>query len=346
MSSHQDPLEPTPFDVAKPAPTEAGETPTKGHQGTPAWVLPALGGLLLLAAMVIFWLPERVADTPPPTDAPAEQASGTDATAAAPPAAKPKPAGEEASPWSDAQLAKLRKEAQDVLQELLDLQFALEERGVQQWAAEEFSAAGEIAAAGDELYKTREYEAAKARYQESLAAFQALQDSIPQRLQAQLDRTLQGIEELDIATATAALDAATLIDPTAPQLGDLDQRLQTLPELVSLLEQAVAAEQAGDLAGAETLLGNAAKLDPAHQRVAAELQRVAAAHLEQRFNDAMSDGYIALDESRFNNARTAFRAAAKLQPGSAEAASALQEVDAAETAYRLAALKRQGEQHE
>ena len=80
--------------------------------------------------------------------------------------------------------------------------------------------------------------------------------------------------------------------------------------------------------------------------MAAELERVAAAHLDQRFNDAMSDGYIALDESRFNKARTAFRTAAKLQPGSAEAASALQEVDAAETAYRLAALKRQGKQLE
>ena len=126
MSAHPDPLEPTPFDVAQPAPTEASEAPAKGQQGTPAWVLPALGGLLVLAAVVIFWLPERVADSPAVADAPSEQAAGGGSTGTlAPSAATPKPAKEEASPWSDAQLAKLRKEAQDVLQELLDLQFEL-----------------------------------------------------------------------------------------------------------------------------------------------------------------------------------------------------------------------------
>jgi tetratricopeptide (TPR) repeat protein len=73
---------------------------------------------------------------------------------------------------------------------------------------------------------------------------------------------------------------------------------------------------------------------------------VADAHLRQQFNDAMSDGYTALDKNRFDSARSAFRKAAQLQPGSAEAAGALQEVDASETADRLARLKRQGEQYE
>ena len=56
----------------------------------------------------------------------------------------------------------------------------------------------------------------------------------------------------------------------------------------------------------------------------------------------MSEGYTALDANRFDAARTAFRRAAQLQAGSSEAASALQEVEAAATAYRLATLKTKG----
>ncbi len=60
----------------------------------------------------------------------------------------------------------------------------------------------------------------------------------------------------------------------------------------------------------------------------------------------MSQGYAALNAGRFDNARKAFGAAAKLQPGSKEAASALQEVRVAETARQLASLDQQGRQEE
>ena len=60
----------------------------------------------------------------------------------------------------------------------------------------------------------------------------------------------------------------------------------------------------------------------------------------------MSQGYAALNAGRFDSARKAFGAAAKLQPGSKEAASALQEVRSAETARQLASLEQQGRQDE
>jgi tetratricopeptide (TPR) repeat protein len=348
MSSNNDPLQPTPFDVASPSPSEEVAPPSPAARGTPAWVLPALGGLLLLAAVVIFWLPEKVGTpaAPAPPDAAVTTADQPAPAVPAPPTERPAPATEDASPWSEAQLAKLRKEAQDVLQELLDIQFALEERGVQAWAPEPFATAGEIAAAGDELYKTREYEAARERYQASLAAFQAIEASIPALVDAQLQAARDAIEAGDIGAADSALAQAASIEPEHPELTVLGQRAATLEQIVPLLEQAAAAEAAGDLAQAESLLGEAAGLDPAHQRVAAERERIAAAHLEQRFNDAMSDGYLALDDNRFSAARQSFRAAAKLQPGSGEAASALAEVTAAETAFRLSSLKQQGQRQE
>jgi tetratricopeptide (TPR) repeat protein len=311
------------------------------------WVLPALGGLLLLALLVIFWLPERVAD---PTAEPASTAevngpADADGQAspgqAGAPAAK-SPSGPDTSPWSDAQLAKLRKEAQDVLAELLDVQFALEERGVKLWAPERFAAVAGLAAAGDELYRSRDYVAAKAQYEEGLGALQALQQDQPQELARQLARAGEALEAGDIAAASGALDTAAAIDPDSAELAGLRQRVEVLPQLLPLLEQAAAAEQAGELAQAIALLEQAVALDPEHRGSEETLQRLRVAYQQQRFNQAMSEGYAALDGKRFEAARKAFGGAAKLQPGSSEAASALQEVAAAATAYRLAGLKTSG----
>jgi tetratricopeptide (TPR) repeat protein len=348
MSSDNEQLTPTPFDLAQPSPPPSSTVKTVERQGTAPWVLPALGGLLLLAVLVIFWLPDRLDPAQPevPADAAAQQPVNTANAVPHTPASKPASATTDASPWSEAQLAKLRKEAQEVLEQLLDIQFALEERGVKQWAPERFAAVAGVAAAGDELYKTREYEQAKARYEEALTELQSLQDGIPAQLAGQLELARQAIEDGEQTTADSALELAGLIEPDSAEVAALRQRAALLPQLLPLLDEAMAAEKNGDLAAAEQLLQQAAALDPQHQRTSSELQRVAAAHQAQRFNDAMSDGYSALDEDRFADARTAFRAAAKLQEGSDEAASALQEVETTETAYRLASLKRSGGQSE
>jgi tetratricopeptide (TPR) repeat protein len=344
MSSQNEQVQPTPFDVAQPTPPQ--EPAVAARRAATPWVLPALGGLVLLAVLVIFWLPERVA-TPGETAAVTPpQTSVAPDTARAAPTAKPPASKTDASPWSEAQLAKLRKEAQDVLAELLDIQFALEERGVKQWAPERIAAVATVAAAGDELYKTREYEGATARYKEALAALQTLRDGIPEELAGHLELARQAIEDGDQATANTALELAAVIEPDNPELATLRRRADALPRLLPLLEQAAAAEQNGDLAGAEQLLNEAAAVDPQHQRTRGELQRVAAAHKAQRFNDAMSEGYSALDEGDFAAARKAFRAAGKLEGDSSEAASALQEVETAETAYRLTRLKQSGSANE
>ena len=113
--------------------------------------------------------------------------------------------------------------------------------------------------------------------------------------------------------------------------------------LLALMTQARESETSGDLAAAVDELEQAVNLDSEHQRAAAELARVSQALVDLQFNDAMSDGYTALDEGRYSQARSAFQQAAKLRPGSSEAGSALQEVAVAQQANRLTDLKRQGD---
>ncbi|MEH6611451.1 MAG: hypothetical protein V7696_18920 [Halioglobus sp.] len=341
MSSHNKQVQPTQFDLAAKPQADDEATPLAHGQesGPPSWVIPALGVLLVVGAIVVFWLPGRVASPQLSTktdDNPVniEQVAPT-------PSQEPE-ASDQASPWSDAQMAKLRKEAQDILGELLDVQFRLQERGVTRWAAESFEQATAQAQQGDALYKEREFEKATVSYEAALTQLLALEAAMPETFETQLELARSALEQGDAQAVAAALELADLIEPSGPGLAELRLRESVLPEVQQLLGTAEEAEPLGDLAAAEQALREALDKDPQHLRVAQELARVSAAHIQEQFNDAMSDGYLALDESRFDSARAAFRLADKLQPGSAEAASALQEVAAAQTAARLASLQRTG----
>lgn len=338
MSSPNQQLEPTPFEPATPA-----EPDPVAVKSSPDWVLPALALLAVLALLVVFWLPEQVAETDAiagPGTAATPATSGTRNPASTNTAGKS--AGPEVSPWSDAQATKLRKEAQGVLQELLDLQFELEERGAPVWADDAYPAAIAVAQNGDELYRQRQYVEAKARYEEALAQLQAINDSIPAVVDAQLELARNGLQESAVEQVQRALELAAMIEPENAALAGLQQRAAVMQPLLEQLNQASESEAAGDLSSAVEQLEQAVALDGEHQRAAAELARVNAAYLERQFNDAMSDGYSALDEGRYSQARDAFGKAEKLRPGSTEATSALQEVAVAQQASRLSALKREG----
>ena len=350
MSSHNDPLEPTPFDAVKPAPVPNSANRNADvavPRGTPVWVLPALGGLLLLAVLVIFWLPkslESVKNVPAPTTTETEGTAASEQPDTV--AGKGSPAAADASPWSDAQAARLRKEAQDMLAQLLELQDTLQTRGVEQWAPDAFAGVATLAVDGDTLYKTRQYAQATANYQQALTALQALQDAMPEELNKRLETAGQAIEDGDKEAALAELTVAALIEPNSSDIVSLQQRAEVLPQVLPLLEQAAASETDGDLSQAQQLLQHATALDPLHQRARSELQRIAEKARSQDFNKAMSEGYSALNEARFDTAKKAFLTAAALQQGSTEAASALEQVATAQTAQRLSTLNQRGQKNE
>ena len=352
MPSHNEPVKPTPFDTAKPAPAAtASSSPDtlRPAESTPRWVVPTLAILLALVVAVVVWLPASLQ-----SDGPAAEAVADDAT---PPGTAPAGGGTalqtveksiapDASPWSDAQAARLRREAQETAAELLDLQFELRETGIERWAPEPFANVQRLAEDGDAHYRDQDYEQANTLYQQGLSSLQDLQAGIPQTLATLLEQAREAIEAGDAVAAGNALELSLLLAPDSSAAATLQARLETLPRLLTLLEEAAASESRNELDGAKDLLQQAVKLDPQHQHTAAELERVAAAAAQKAFNAAMSEGYAALDEGRFDGARTAFRQAATLQSGSTEAASALQEVEAADTARKLGSLDSRGKRYE
>lgn len=339
MSSHNEQVKPAAFDVATPVQEAVAASDGKHAPAQrPGWVIPTLLGLGVVAILVFFWLPGRVGQAPAPAVAPpAAQTAESGQPSGGAKQTTPQP--DEASPWSDAQLAKLRKEAQDVLANLLESQEQLEALGVELWAGEEFEQAQVFAQQGDAQYRDRLFVDATASYEQGVEAMQTLLDTVPTVLARLLAEAQEAIEAGDREAAQSALLIAQAIEPDNAQLATLTARTALLDQLMTLMAQAETAEEARDLASAQTLLKQANALDPLHQRVQSELERVTAAYIRLQFNRAMSDGYVALNQNQFNSANTAFRQAAKLVSGSPEAASALQEVQVAQTAYRLSTLQ-------
>lgn len=342
MSSDQDQLTPTPFEPAAPQSSQTS-APPESQPGSQRWVVPALLALVIMALGVVFLLPQPSPDPvqplPDATADPGPQAAGR-------PANKDAKAPPDSSPWADAQQAELRKEAQDALAELLELQRELEDRGAEQWAAAEFAAATALAADGDALYREREYVAAGQQYRAALDGLQAIADSVPERLARQLELARQAIEAGAVDAVGQHLAQAALLGPDSAELGALQARAERLPQLLAAMDSAVRAEADGDLAAAEAGLEQATTLDPEHQRAAAELARVRELHIAERFNRAMSEGYAALDDGRYGAAREAFKQARGLRPEAGEVDSALAELQSTETAARLANLRHKGEQLE
>jgi tetratricopeptide (TPR) repeat protein len=341
MSDHNPKVEPVRFDAAgTQTPTDPPESGSADHApesrqseqsaGAPKWVLPALAGLVLLALLVFFWLPSRVETPHVEVDIPVQ-------------AAEPKAGTRQISPWQDAQQGKLRKQAQEILSKLLDLQFSLEETNAEQWAGEAFARAKTLAAEGDRLYREQQFVESAASYQAALDELQAISDSSDSLFEEMLASGRLAIEQEDASAAIAALQTALLIQPAHVEAAQLMARAQNLEQVLDLLEQAEAYRAAGELDQAAALLQQASAIDPDNERARAEINQLGREITRRNFNSAMTRGYSALDQGRFDAAETAFRQASKLMPSSAETESALQETRAARTSSRIEALRSKAE---
>ncbi len=249
MSDHNQKVEPVRFEPA--APPAAG-TPGNGIEGKsaaaragvsarPNWVMPALASLVVLALLVFFWLPRQI-DT-----------ASIEVETGAPPT-RGKSAAVDISPWSDAQLARQRKDAQTILAELLDEQFALEELSVERWAADAFAAAQATAATADEQYRARQYLDAAATYQQALDAMLAIKAQVDLVFEEQMRLGLEALRSDQAEMAQTALDLAVILRPDDMLAQQALQRAGKLEPLLALLVQAVDARDAGELEQALALL--------------------------------------------------------------------------------------------
>ncbi len=280
--------------------------------------------LILLLLGVVFLLPEAV------------QPEKTDSLAKA---NTPAPiSGKKQSPWSEAQTAKQRKEAQTVLSDILKIQQTLEEQSVERWAPESYQDAMNTAAEGDGFYRLREFSQAQKQYQLSRTKFEALASSADSKFTQLMNDGATAIDEGNASAATQAFELAGLIQANSLEAQNGLQQAQSLDRVLAQLNDAVLQQKTGNLDAALTLTQQALDTDANSKPAKNLLVTLNASILERDFTNAMSKGYAALQSASYAKAKSAFKSALALKPSSSDAKAALTQAGNQQTQTKIEAL--------
>ena len=231
------------------------------------------------------------------------------------------------SPSTAAEKTRFRQESQRVLAEIIAARERLLAGQVEAWAEIRFRQALQKVDDGDQQYSYGEYAASLDAYRQALDELAALETLAKATLDTSLTEGIAAIESLNLVVARDSSELASRIAPGDSAVQELASRVASLPEVSALLESGDQARAAGQLAVARTAYQDATGLDPAHERAAASLAAVRTEITEQTFRRHMSQGFAALDNNEFEQAREAFRQAGTIYPGNAAVSQALAQVD-------------------
>jgi len=284
--------------------------------------------LIFLLALVIFVLPNLANNSGDGTSNqnPAD-GSGLANNATANPALNT--TGE--TPWQNAQSAKERREAQDLLAELLEAQKQLEEQQVTLWAPIRYQQALATATSADELYKQGQFKQAQSAYQKTLEQLQTLLAATAEEFAKQLALGDQFLEQNDSEAASKAFKTASVID--TGDSADVQialarlKRAETLDEVNDLLNKGIRFEKQQEWKNAIGLYQQAAKLDPSSTKASNAVAQAQAAIKETEFNDAMSAAYAALTTANFKVAKKQFSKALSVDPSANDAKAGLKQAN-------------------
>ena len=288
----------------------------KAQQKTNTALWAIFGLLLVLVLAAMFLLPRYV-------QAPAPQVAATVAPTAAP--AAPTTAG--LTPFEEAQRLRQREAAKTTLEALLELQSALEQKQVANWAEQAFNEALNEAKRGDEFYANQQYAKANDTYQLALSQLQKISDSQSTAFAAAMQEAAAAFAAGAATTAEAAYQRAVLLQPDSAAAATGVKRSQVLTQVSKLLNEGRNKQAAQQLEAARELYQKAQALDSASTAAATALREINTAMSERNFSAAMSRGYAALQAGQYSEALAGFQQAQALRPGAAEVAAAIAQVN-------------------
>ncbi|HJO10688.1 MAG TPA: hypothetical protein QGI39_01435 [Gammaproteobacteria bacterium] len=332
-------------DIDKPEPVDfdvAGnplfsDQPAQAKSDRPSiWVWLGLGSLLIVALAVIFVLPTIVTEYELPLE---RRLAVTELQPSLPAVSRNQPS--EISPFDEAQRSLERKQAQDVLADLLLKQAELDQLEVQRWGLADYENSLEQARGGDELYREQGFGQARDAYQRGRDGLQALIDSIPVVMTQTLIEAQVALDAADTEAAMEQYSLALLFDPDneLAQIGY--QRAQSLEEVTSLLTDAGERYEDGELQVALESYQNALDLDSYNEVARAQIQQVAAEIRENEFSQIMSAGYSHLENGNTDEAIAEFRRASGLGINQEQALAAITQTENEIASAEINSLQRQ-----
>ena len=343
MIEQDKPLAPTAF-----TPQESSTSTEPALEQRPGWLIPAMAGVIVTAVAVFFVLPLWVADNGSSNGTSSTITVAEDGLRLSRENTRPAsssaqtPPDNERSPFAQAQLQKLRRAAQEALQKVLELQDVLEELEVERWGNEGYQAAIAHAQVGDTGYREQRFEEATQAYTAASEQLLILEASIPERITTAEEQLTQSVEAGKVTSAQEALALLEILAVGDGRLQAWRERVGAIETVSRALAAAGDAAQELDFQGAITQTTRALTADPAHKKAAAQLARFQESLAAQTFRKAMSDGYLALEQERFDEAATAFQTAASIRPGAQEPQAANSELASARIDAALRDLRTQG----
>lgn len=303
------------FDTLQPATVKLGNRDQSGAAAenqqavlTHAWII-VIALLLLVAVFVIFALPSLI-DQPKTVPAVAPQQEGAPAATG-----KRKPVTGASLPYQQTLADRYRQDAQDIIGRIAEIQLELESLNVAYWAQDDFLAAQELAAQGDELFRNNQWQSAQIEYEKALHAMRALWESWPELLRDMLAAAETDLGNNAYQQAKEKLLHILRIKPDNSLALAFEARLAVRPPVLALLQESDRLQRINNLEGAlskaQAALAMDATFQPAVHRVA-ELQ---ANIQDQAFARFMAEGLQALRNKRFLRARQAFLKAKQTKPG-------------------------------
>ncbi|MGI9292319.1 MAG: hypothetical protein ACR2QG_13730, partial [Gammaproteobacteria bacterium] len=315
---------------SKPGP-EAGFRPRrlqdKDTTGQSAWRLYAvLGSLAAVALGVIFLLPVIVDN--------GREAPQPEQTVAEPETPVVSPAEAEVG----------RELADAALAELLRLSDRLKSRGVELWGGSDWFTAVNRMAAGDEDYKKRDFNAATTAYREALALLEPLTGKVNEVLQSALADGEQALLDGNQRLAVERYELALAVEPGNLTAAKGKQRALQLDRVMKLVSEASAFEVAEDWQNSLEKYSAALDIDPEWAPAIDGRERVSGVIAGNAYQSAMSAGYTALAEQRYDTARSSFNAALKVRPGDVDARQALEQIENDQRLARVSDLNSKAQQ--
>ena len=247
------------------------------------------------------------------------------------------------APWRKAQQFSVRKESQEILQQLLDAQKALEQSGVTVWGRKEYERAIEHARSGDAEYSRQNFTRALDHYTRALEIFSELLDGMEQLFTDTMAAGAAALAAGDAAAAGEAFGIALAIDPIDRTALLGMERAGTLTQVMDLVDEGDSLLRAGKAEQAGALYRQALEIDSHSERAGQQLQQAESQIRENEFNLAMSSGFSLLEQGRSGQAHEAFSTALKLKPRSRAARNGLDQAQHRITSEKINDALKQAE---
>jgi len=245
------------------------------------------------------------------------------------------------SPWQEAQLAKNRKSAQEILSKVMSKQKLLEAKEVKIWAKEEFLSAISVAETGDVHYRLQEFDQALQSYQLTFQKLQSIEDRIDDTFSQYYQAGKSALVENNQQQAIKNLNVALSIKPDDEQALIAMNRAEVLDNVITLVDEGTVLIAEQKLNAAKGSFLQAQKIDSRSELVKQQLHLVNQAILERDYSKAMSQGYVYLNKNKYTFALQAFNSAQKIKPTLSDPKTAIKETKNKQTQSIVSTKTRQ-----